>query len=667
MDVSPENWHRVSKLLDEVFDLDPADRATWLERVTVRHPDLAPLVRKLLAAHGAAGHADLLAHLPALALAGNAAVNVSGLAVGALVGPYRLKREIGSGGMADLWLAERADGAFEREVALKLPRLTHLRRDLAERFAHERDILARLEHPYIARFYDAGITDAGLPFLAMEYVDGRPITQWCDEHMLDVAGRLQLLLQVLDAVQFAHRNLVIHRDLKPSNILVTRSGQVRLLDFGIAKLLDGSVATETHLTQVSGRVLTPQYASPEQIRGDTLTTASDVYSVGVVLYELLAGQMPYRLATSSAAQLEEAIVSAVPIRPSVAASDTHAQFCGLSERRLRRALSGDLDTIVLKALAKEPLRRYGSATDLALDLQRHLSGEPVHARPPSWRYRARTFVRRNRLAVAAASAIALTLVAGASVSIWQAQRARAQAARAEEVKDFVLSIFADADTSNGGSRSTTAVDLLRQARHRLESAPVTDPNISAELLNVVGYSLEGLDEYTEALPVLERAVQIADTRLGPDHATTISSRINLCDAYLGVGEQIQKAHSTIVQALASARRNGDAKLLVEALRFRGSVAKDEGNMDAALEYTKESAQLADAKLSHDTHGVARALAIRGNSVATAFQGSRRGDATYVRSRPEILEGPLQSGSARSALVLRRRACGPAGRCAERTR
>ena len=610
MDVSPDTWNTLSKLLDEALDLDPADRAAWIERLGITQPDLMPLVRKLLAAHGSAGTADVLAQLPAVSIAGTAAVTVSGLAAGALVGPYRLKREIGSGGMADLWLAERADGAFERDVALKLPRLTRLRRDLAARFAHERDILARLEHPYIARFYDAGVTDDGLPFLAMEYVDGRRITQWCDERTLDVAARLRLLDQVLDAVQFAHTNLIIHRDLKPSNILVTESGQVRLLDFGIAKLLaEGNVAQETQLTQFSGRALTPEYASPEQIRGDTLTTATDVYSLAVVLYELLTGQMPYRLAMSSAAQLEQAIVNAVPARPSAAASAEHARCCGLSEKRLRRALAGDLDTIVLKALAKEPAQRYGSVTELAQDLQRHLAGEPVHARPASWAYRARTFVRRNRLAVGAVSAISLALIAGASVSLWQAQRARAQAdlarqqaARAEEVKNFVLSIFADADTSRGGSRSTTAVDLLRQARQRLEAAPVTDPSITAELLNSVGYSLVGLGEFIEAIPVLEQAAQISGKRLGSDHPTTISAHINLCEAYLANGD-IKNAERVVSTALTSARRSGDMKQLVDALRWMGSVRATQANYVDALKYVNESVRLADANLANDKHDV----------------------------------------------------------------
>ena len=611
MNVSPDTWKTLSKLLDEALDLEVAARAAWVDKLAIEQPDVVPMLRKLLAAHGSTGAADVLAQLPAVTIAGAPAPTaVSGLTAGALVGPYRLKREIGSGGMADLWLAERADGAFERDVALKLPRLTRLRQDLAERFAHERDILARLEHPYIARFYDAGVTDDGLPFLAMEYVDGRRITQWCDERRLDVAARLRLFDQVLEAVQFAHTNLIIHRDLKPSNILVTESGQVRLLDFGIAKLLaEGNVAEETPLTQIAGRALTPEYASPEQIRGDALTTATDVYSLAVVLHELLTGRLPYRLARTTVAQLEQAIVDAAPTRPSSAASSEQARSCGISEKRLRRALAGDLDTIVLKALAKEPAQRYGSVNELAQDLRRHLAGEPVHARPASLPYRARMFVRRNRLVVGAVSAISLALIAGATVSLWQAQRARAQAdlaqrqaLRAEEVKNFVLSIFADADTARGGSRATTGLDLLRQARQRLADAPVTDPAITAELLNSVGYGLVGLGEYVEAIPVLEEAVQLSVKHLGANNPTTISAHINLGEAYLATGET-DKAEPTFTTALASARRSGDVKQLVNALRWMASVRADQANYDEARKYISESVQLADTKLSHDKHTV----------------------------------------------------------------
>ena len=494
MDVSAATWNTLSKLLDEALDLDPAARATWIEGLGATQPELAPVLRKLLAAHASSETTDLLQRLPAFAAEAVSPIHASGLAIGSRVGPYRLKREIASGGMADVWLAERADGAFEREVALKLPHLSRLRRDLAARFARERDILARLEHPHIARFYDAGVTTDGLPYLAIEYVDGQPIIQWCDERKLDIAARLRLFAQVLEAVQFAHANLVIHRDLKPSNILVTEGGQVRLLDFGIAKLLsDEEMAHETRLTQFAGRVLTPDYASPEQVKGESLTIATDVYSLGVVLYELLAGQLPYQLKLQSVAQLEQAIVAADPLRPSSAVSAESAQARNASEKRLTRALRGDLDTVVLKALAKEPAQRYATIAEFADDLRRHLAGQIVHARPASWGYRASKFIVRNRLAVGAAAAISVALIAATVVSLWQAQRAeeqalraKRQAMRAEEVKQFVVSIFRDAGVEWRRSRTMTAIDVLKQARERLDAAPITDDAVRVELLTTIG-------------------------------------------------------------------------------------------------------------------------------------------------------------------------------------
>ena len=324
LNVSAATWNALSQLLDEAFNLEPAARAVWLAELATTQPQLAPTVQRLLAAE----HEQRNGRFPgAIAAAGIAIEGVppTALAAGARVGPYRLKRELGAGGMADVWLAERADGAFTRDVALKLPMMNRLRRDLAERFARERDILARLEHPHIARLYDAGVSEDGLPYLAMEYVDGLPITQYCDAHKLDIAARLRLFAQVLDAVQFAHASLVIHRDLKPSNILVTASGEVRLLDFGIAKLLaENETAHETQLTQMAGRAMTPDYASPEQIKGESLTIATDVYSLGVVLYELLAGCRPYRLKVQSPAQLENAILAAEPSKPSSALTDEAA-------------------------------------------------------------------------------------------------------------------------------------------------------------------------------------------------------------------------------------------------------------------------------------------------------------------------------------------------------
>ena len=502
MDISAATWNTVSKLLDEALDLEPAARAVWFEQLSATQPALAPSVRKLLAAHASSETDDVLSKLPPLPQGTN---HVTALTSGDRVGPYRLKRELGVGGMADVWLAERADGAFTREVALKLPMISRLRRDLAQRFARERDILARLEHPNIARLYDAGVSADGLPYLAMEYVDGRAITEYCDAMKLGIEARLKLFGQVLDAVQFAHANLVIHRDLKPSNILVTADGQVRLLDFGIAKLLaDDDTAHETQLTRLSGRALTPDYASPEQIRGQPLTIATDIYSLGVVLYELLAGRRPYRLTMQSAAQLEQAIVSAEPARPSSAVTADAAIARATTRARLVKSLSGDLDIVVLKALSKSSIERYPTASEFAQDLLNHLAGVPVQAQPASWTYRVRKFVVRNRLPVIAASGVSAILIAATVVSVWQANVARDEAARAAEVKKFVLSIFKDTDTLTGGSRKTTAVDLLQQARARLAATPVRDSSIAVELLTSIGFSFIGLGEYDRRSPCWRR-------------------------------------------------------------------------------------------------------------------------------------------------------------------
>jgi len=335
----PAAWPEISRLLDEALDLEPATRADWLAALKQRAPALAPTVARLLAAHAKSETDDVLQRLPQLASVArdHPPHPDTELAPGVRVGPYRLVRELGRGGMADVWLAQRADGAFARDVALKLPHASRLRRDLAARFTRERDILARLEHPNIARLYDAGVDD-GLPYLAMEYVDGATLLDDSDARRLDLPARLALFAQVLDAVRYAHANLVIHRDLKPSNILVTASGEVRLLDFGIAKLLGTEDATqETQLTRVAGRALTPDYASPEQVRGETLTVASDVYTLGVVLYELLCGARPYRLRHASVAQLEQAILEAPVVAPSSALTEAAALARGGTLRRVARA------------------------------------------------------------------------------------------------------------------------------------------------------------------------------------------------------------------------------------------------------------------------------------------------------------------------------------------
>ncbi len=427
-----EQWSVVSKLLDIALDLPAPQRQAWLDGLNAQYAELKPVLIDLLANQAHLEHRELVTPSGASVHAAiSDCVELESLVSGQLIGAYRLQKEIGRGGMADVWLAERADGAFERQVALKLPHLNHTRRDLIARFMRERNILAPLEHPYIARLYDAGVSSDGLPYLAMEYVDGQTITHYSKEKKLDVPEKLKLFLQVLDAVQFAHEHLVIHRDLKPSNILVTNQGEVRLLDFGIAKLLGQDNATsETQLTQVVGRALTLDYASPEQVRGESLTTASDVYSLGVILYELLTGERPYRLKITTPAQLEQAIVDSEPTMPSARIMlDATKETRDVAKRRAK-ILTGDLDTITMKALQKKTVARYGSASELALELNRYLAYEPIRAKPESRWYAFKKFVRRNRLAVAGSAALVASLFAGLVGTLWQAGRAEEAAAYA---------------------------------------------------------------------------------------------------------------------------------------------------------------------------------------------------------------------------------------------
>src|SRR5258708_4342725 len=389
----------MSRLLDEALPLDAADRRAWLEKQSSEYPDLAQHLREaLLPQDSQAAYSQSPLTLSGLAFAQVASVApASGLQPGARVGPYELIRLLGAGGMAEVWLARRADGAFKREVALKLPMSSRLRKDLEPRFARERDILASLEHPHIARFYDAGIDPNGLPYVAMEYVQGQPLTEWCDAQRLGIPVRLELFRQVLEAAQYAHEKRVIHRDLKPSNILVTEGHQVRLLDFGVSRLLEADESDRTPLTSVHGRAFTPDYASPELLRGDPIDARSDIYSLGVVLYELLTGVRPYRLKrAASMGMLEQAIATVEVKKPSTQSAQGASASRGSTPERLPRHLPDDLAPITLNPLAREPAERYPSAATLAQDIQRYLEGKPIEALPARFTDRLRKFVRRNK-------------------------------------------------------------------------------------------------------------------------------------------------------------------------------------------------------------------------------------------------------------------------------
>jgi serine/threonine protein kinase/TolB-like protein/Tfp pilus assembly protein PilF len=408
---------RMSRLLEEALPLDEAGRRVWLERLSPEHEDLrAALQRSLFPCDAESAQVALLGALPAL--------GASTLQPGSRLGPYELLRRLGAGGMAEVWFARRADGAFKRDVALKVPMLGQMRADLEQRFTRERDIVASLEHPNIARLYDAGVDAGGLPYISMEYVEGQPITDYCDAHELAIAQRIELLLQVLEAVQYAHQRQVIHRDLKPSNIMVMEPGHVRLLDFGIATLLGTDTSNETPLTSIYGRALTADYASPELLRGEAVDGRSDIYSFGVLLYELLTGARPYRLKdAASMGMLNQAVATIEVKKPSAVTEAERGAGGGTTGGSVRggapnrdawmRQLRGDLDAITLKALAKDPAQRYLSAAALAEDLRHYLAGEPIQAHAAGPGYRLKKFVLRN-VTVVAISAAALAAVVGAA-------------------------------------------------------------------------------------------------------------------------------------------------------------------------------------------------------------------------------------------------------------
>lgn len=472
MALSAAQLARMSRLLDEALPLQARERQQWLQELSAEDTDLLDALRQALADDGADHSADLTT-LPKVGDERDARL-IGTLRPGSRVGPYQLARLLGSGGMAEVWLAQRADGVLRRDVALKLPVLIRLRNDLASRFARERDILAALEHPNIARLYDAGVSTDGLPYLAMEYVAGQPLTAWCDARRLELSDRLTLFLQVLDAVQYAHARQVLHRDIKPSNILVTESGQVRLLDFGVAKLLVEE-EDQTQLTQLYGRALTPEYASPELLRGDPVDAGSDVYALGVVLYELLAGNRPYRLKPgASLATLERAIDEARVQRPSTRVQSDAALARASTADRLSRRLRGDLDAVVLKALERRPQDRYASAQALAEDLQRYLSGEAVRARSAHPAYRLAKFLGRHPGSISAAALI-IALVAALAYEVIQMSETRpgqqAPAAEQPPADDRSIAVLPFADISEKKDQEYFSDGLSEELIARLSRSP----------------------------------------------------------------------------------------------------------------------------------------------------------------------------------------------------
>ena len=515
--LSPDQWQALSPYLDQALALTDDERAAWLASLGEQNPALAAQLRALLDEHRVLAQEGFLekglAALP----------STPGLA-GQAIGAYTLISQIGQGGMGSVWLAERSDGRFQRQVAVKFLSIALVGRGGEDRFKREGSILGRLAHAHIAELVDAGVSSAGQPYLVLEYVEGDHIDRYCDERMLNVEARLRLFLDVLIAVAHAHANLIVHRDLKPSNVLVSKDGQVKLLDFGIAKLLEGEgqAGEATLLTIEGGRAMTPEYAAPEQLRAEAITTATDVYALGVLLYVLLTGRHPAGTGPHTPADLVKAIVDTEPTRPSDTVAPTRAQAeitttnatrRATTPEKLSRLLRGDLDTIVEKALKKDPQERYASVSALADDLNRYLRNEPISARPDTISYRVGKFVRRNRLAVVLTAIALMAIVAGTAGTLIQARTAREQRdfafrqlTRAEAINDLDNFILTDAAPSGKPLRLN---ELLERAERLVRREhDLTDVN-HIQLLVSIGRKYQSQDQDASALRALEEAYKLS--------------------------------------------------------------------------------------------------------------------------------------------------------------
>jgi serine/threonine-protein kinase len=523
-----ENWPVIGALLDQALEQPREKRAEWLAQLP-GYTAVKPEVQKLLARSRPDAAAE--------------------------IGPWRLLRKIGEGGMASVWLAERSDGLLKRPVAVKLPHGGWQSGMLAERLKREREILARLDHPNIARLLDAGIDAGGHPYLALEYVDGEPIDEYCRARSLGTAAKLRLFLDVAGAISAAHRMLVIHRDLKPSNILVTAAGEVRVLDFGIAKLLDGSEPQETELTRWSGRALTLDYASPEQIAGQPLSVATDVYSLAVVLHELLTGSRPAE----------------------------------------RAALRGDLGTVLSKALKKNPAERYGSVEAFSEDVRRFLDNRPVLARPDSVWYRAAKFVRRHSVWVAGTALVAASVLAGTAGMARQTRIALEQKRQAEEMKHSLIALLFDAHAYKGTGKPLSALDLLRQMQQRVSGLKVA-PHARVEVLNYLGASLLSLQDIASAESVLGQAVAGAGAleRAHPQRSRARMLR-NWVRLFRG---QTLEAMGDIENLIADMRSNPETfpEDLPSALRLWSTLLRETGDAARAEAPVREALEIAGKRL-----------------------------------------------------------------------
>ncbi len=620
--MTPERWRQVDVLFQEARELGPSERDAYLSVACATDDELRRSVESLLQAE--AKMAGFLARSTTEApFLGGALDDEQEPAEGQMFGPYRLVRKIGSGGMGLVWLAERADGQYEKRVALKVIKPGLGGGPILRRFHEERRLLARLEHPNIAGLLDAGITADGVPYLVMEYIEGLPIDEYCDEHKLTIGERLRLFVCVCSAVQHAHQHLITHRDLKPANILVTAEGVPKLVDFGIAKPLDAAgLALPSGTTAAGLRLLTPEYASPEQVRGEPLSSATDVYSLGVVLYELLSGRRPYCIATRQPHEIERVVCEVVPDRPSTAIGriesvdggdtalrTTAGQAVSAARRstpqRLRRLLSGDLDTIVLAALQKDPGRRYPSVERFGRDIQRHLNGLPITARKDTFRYRTGKFVRRHKLPAALATTALLVLAAGAVGTTALYLRAKSESETAQRTAGFLEHTFRLMHTDQGGPLVPIR-KLLDDAVKRIDREFDHEPEVAANLRQMVARGYYSIEAYDESLGQFESALAAAIRVHGQSHPLVASLHRQMGDVFYTLRRDDQ-AERCYRDALGAYRRMTDAECfeLGDVLGQLGMIGLRRRDFSAAEPLLEEAHATLERQYGRDAPGPAR--------------------------------------------------------------
>lgn len=668
--MTPERSDRIESLFEEAVELPPEERGAFVESAS-DDPEIRSAVQAMLARDEAAER--YFAGLAGRAAELHRAISVVELEPNSLsgqrVGAYLLDREVGRGGTSVVYSARRADGAFDRTVAVKVLTRGSGGARLVARFEQEQQLLSGLNHPNIAVLHDGGVTEKGYPYFVMELVDGLPLDRYCDERRLSVGERLRLFLMVVDTVQHAHRNLVIHRDLKPSNILVTHEGVVKLIDFGIARIVDGDApgvesagGAAGSLTRTGARWMTPEYGAPEQVRGERTTTATDVYQLGVMLYELLTGHHPIPPSTTGSAYMtEKAVCEVEPTRPSRIVSQPGVRRRGgttvsvtpeeigrsrqVPMRQLKGRLRGDLDAIVLKALEKDAARRYGMAEGLAEDIRRYLAGLPVAAREGNLRYRGRKFLIRHRFPVAAAAGMLLILAGGGWLHVErvaeQRDAARIEAAKAQTVTEFMLELFDASHPGEARGETPTAPMLLERGVERAD-ALAGQPAVQAEMLATVARAYSGLAEYNRSEELYRRSLSIRLEALGPDHPDVAHSLAHLGWTNALQGD-FQAAATYFRDALSIQRRalGPDHTDVTSSMQGLGLALNGLGDLEAGIRWIEDALEI--GRRSGNTEHVGFANGLNDLAILRREEGDLEGAETLLREAMALRRRLLPEG------------------------